>query len=88
VPQNDHDNAVRPATAPQAAFLRPKEAVGYLRERYGFGSKSKLAHYRMLDSGPKYHKPNGRTVVYFRDDLDIWVKDLLAATQVTPSSMK
>jgi hypothetical protein len=84
--QNDTDCAVRPALSPTAAFLRSKDAAQYLRDHFGFGSSSALEKFRMLGDGPRYYKPNGRTVVYSPADLEAWATSLLAAHYVTPAA--
>jgi hypothetical protein len=65
-------------------FLRPNEAVEYLRERVGFGSYRTLAKYRTIGGGPMFRKI-GRLVVYAPSDLDAWAASRMSAPMASTS---
>lgn len=68
-------------------FLRPNEAVEYLRQRIGFGSYRTLAKYRTLGGGPLFRKI-GRLVVYRAADLDAWAASRTSEPMASTSDLR
>ena len=62
-----------PAIPPETQFLRRKDAVRYLRRRFGFGAYSTLAKLAMSGGGPAFRKV-GNLVFYEIAELDGWAK--------------
>lgn len=45
------------------------EAAAYLKTAVGT-----LENWRIAKTGPRYYKPGGKRVLYYKDDLDAWIR--------------
>jgi hypothetical protein len=57
----------------QAIFLCRKDALAYLRSKFGIGSKSEISR----RDGPPYWTAGSRRTLYRPEDLDEWALALI-----------
>lgn len=50
-------------------MLTPEQAAEFLEV-----IPATLANWRSAGTGPKFHKKNGKKIVYFEEDLYAWIK--------------
>ncbi len=55
--------------------LTPREVAHY----YGFAIGT-LANWRVQGKGPKYHKVEGSKILYFREDVELYIREYSVQT--------
>ena len=70
--------------SPKSEFLRRKDAVRYLRARFGFGAYSTLAKLAMTGNGPAFRKI-GHRVLYEKAELDGWAQSQISGPRHSTS---
>lgn len=79
-----HD-ASRSDAAGSYEFLRRDDAAEYVRRTYGFPCSPRwLAKLAVVGDGPIFRKA-GRTVLYERDDLDVWARSRIGPKRTSTS---